>query len=321
MKRAIVVTGAAGFIGSCVVRELNNRGFDRLILVDRLGQGPKWKNLVGKSYERFLHKDEALSWLSQNALQISAVIHLGACSSTLETDADYLMKNNTQYSQALAQLAVENEWRFIYASSAATYGDGKLGFEDDESKIQNLCPLNMYGYSKHIFDLWLKKQGLLNRFVGLKFFNVFGPNEWHKGRMSSHVLKMVDQVREGRIKLFRSNDPGYSDGGQMRDFIYVKDIARMVCDLLDTSHAGLYNLGLGKPHTWNELAQATIEAMNSNAVIEYIDMPQDLIGQYQNYTCATMDKWQSVGLELPRWELKESVKDYVQNHLLTKQTW
>lgn len=321
MKRAIVLTGAAGFIGSCVVRELNNRGFDRLILVDRLGQGPKWKNLVGKSYERFLHKDEALSWLSQNALQISAVIHLGACSSTLETDADYLMKNNTQYSQALAQLAVENEWRFIYASSAATYGDGKLGFEDDESKIQNLCPLNMYGYSKHIFDLWLKKQGLLNRFVGLKFFNVFGPNEWHKGRMSSHVLKMVDQVREGRIKLFRSNDPGYSDGGQMRDFIYVKDIARMVCDLLDTSHAGLYNLGLGKPHTWNELAQATIEAMNSNAVIEYIDMPQDLIGQYQNYTCATMDKWQSVGLELPRWELKESVKDYVQNHLLTKQTW
>jgi ADP-L-glycero-D-manno-heptose 6-epimerase len=321
MKRAIVVTGAAGFIGSCVVRELNNRGFDRLILVDRLGQGPKWKNLVGKSYERFLHKDEALSWLSQNALQISAVIHLGACSSTLETDADYLMKNNTQYSQALAQLAVENEWRFIYASSAATYGDGKLGFEDDESKIQNLCPLNMYGYSKHIFDLWLKKQGLLNRFVGLKFFNVFGPNEWHKGRMSSHVLKMVDQVREGRIKLFRSNDPGYSDGGQMRDFIYVKDIARMVCDLLDTSHAGLYNLGLGKPHTWNELAQATIEAMNSNAVIEYIDMPQDLIGQYQNYTCATMDKWHSVGLELPRWELKESVKDYVQNHLLTKQTW
>jgi ADP-L-glycero-D-manno-heptose 6-epimerase len=319
MKRIIVVTGAAGFIGSCIVKELNIRGYEHLVLVDRLGTGSKWKNLVGKNYDLFLHKDEALAWMSQHASQIKAVIHMGACSSTTETDADYLMRNNTHYSQEIAQMALEHGWRFIYASSAATYGDGTLGFDDDESRLEELRPLNMYGYSKHLFDLWLKRRDLLDRFVGLKFFNVFGPNEWHKGRMSSHVLKMVDQVKEGTIRLFKSNHPDYRDGGQMRDFVYVKDIARMVCDLLETSHAGLYNLGLGRPHTWNELAEATIEAMGMKAKIEYIDMPQDLIGQYQNYTCANMDKWQREGLELPSWSLKAAVKDYVQNHQLRQQ--
>lgn len=321
MKKIIVVTGAAGFIGSCIVKELNSRGVDQLVLIDRLGQGSKWKNLVGKKFDLFVHKDDSLAWLSQHASRIKAVIHMGACSATTESDADYLMKNNTQYSQSLAQMAIENGWRFIYASSAATYGDGSLGFDDDEAQIEQLRPLNMYGFSKHLFDLWLKQRGMLDRFVGLKFFNVFGPNEWHKGRMSSHVLKMVDQVKEGRIRLFKSNDPSYEDGGQMRDFIYVKDVARMVCDLLDTPHAGLYNLGLGKPHTWNELAQATMQAMNMQATIEYIDMPQDLIGQYQNYTCARMEKWQREGLEPVKWSLNEAVKDYIQNHLLTKQTW
>lgn len=321
MRQTIVVTGAAGFIGSGVVKELNDRGYEQLVLIDRLGQGIKWKNLVGKKYDLFLHKDEGLAWMSQHADEIKAVIHMGACSATTEMDADYLMKNNTRYSQEIAKMALEHGWRFIYASSAATYGDGSLGFQDDESQLEGLHPLNMYGYSKHAFDLWLKRHHLLDRFVGLKFFNVFGPNEWHKGRMSSHVLKMVDQVKEGSIRLFKSNHPDYVNGGQMRDFIYVKDVARMVCDLLETTHAGLYNLGLGRAHSWNELAEATIEAMSMKAKIEYIDMPQDLIGQYQNYTCATMDKWKRTSLELPRWSLKEAVRDYVQQHLLLKQTW
>lgn len=323
MKRskAIVVTGAAGFIGSCVIRELNNRGFDHLILADRLGCNKKWANLVGKQFVNLLHKDQALEWIRHHADQIQAIIHLGACSSTVEDDADYLLRNNTHYSQELATLAVENGWRFIYASSAATYGDGTAGFDDKEQELEKLQPLNMYGYSKHLFDLWLKRKGWLNKVVGLKYFNVFGPNEWHKGRMASHVLKMLSQLQEGKIRLFKTTHTKYVDGGQMRDFVYVKDVARMTCDLLQVQVCGLFNIGMGRAHTWNDLAYALMRAVNKQVPVEYIDMPADLVGQYQNYTCANMQKWIDHGLESTRWDLNSAVNDYVSNHLLNSCSW
>lgn len=320
-SKAIVVTGAAGFIGSCVVKELNSRGLTNLILIDRLGQTKKWINLVGKSFAHLLHKDDGIEWIRQHSSQIGSIIHLGACSSTVEMDADYLLRNNTHYSQALAEMAMEHNWRFIYASSAATYGDGNDGFDDDIQTIEKLRPLNMYGYSKHMFDLWLKRRGWIQRCVGLKYFNVFGPNEWHKARMASHVLKTLAQVQEGHVRLFKSSHPDFTDGGQMRDFIYVKDVARMTCDLLDTTHTGLFNLGMGHAHTWNELTHAVMKALGREARIEYIDMPPDLIGQYQNYTCADMERWKATGLAMTTWSLEDSVRDYVQEHLLPHHHW
>lgn len=320
-KSTIVVTGAAGFIGSCVVKELNSRGIDNIVLIDRLGEGKKWQNLVGKSFIDLIHKDKGFGWLRENANAVKAVIHLGACSSTVESNADYLLENNTHDSIEMAKLSYKHSWRFIYASSAATYGSGKGGFDDNVEQLERLEPLNMYGYSKHLFDLWLRRNKLIDRFVGLKYFNVYGPNEWHKGRMSSHVLKMVEQVKEGRIKLFKSSDPSYADGGQMRDFIYVKDVARMTCDLLDNTHAGIFNIGFGRAHSWNDLAFAVIRALGTKATIEYIDMPSDLIGQYQNYTCANMQRWENAGLEACRYSLEEGVQDYIQNHLLPSKTW
>jgi ADP-L-glycero-D-manno-heptose 6-epimerase len=319
--QAIIITGASGFIGSCVVKELNLRGFHNLFLIDRLGSAKKWMNLVGKSFNQIIPVEESISWLSHSNENVQAILHLGACSSTTEINADYLLSNNTYFSQQLATLAYERGWRFIYASSAATYGDGKLSFQDDDSLIDQFHPLNMYGYSKHLFDLWLKRKGWLKSFVGLKYFNVYGPNEWHKGRMASHVLKMVAQVKEGRISLFKSNHPDYQDGEQARDFIYVKDAARMTCDFLQNTVAGLYNVGRGQAHTWNELAYGVMKSLNQQVPIDYIEMPKDLSLQYQNYTCACMNKWIKAGLNPPQWGLQDSLNDYIQQHLLTSNHW
>lgn len=320
----IVVTGGAGFIGSCIIRYLNEKGFDNLIVVDELGTSEKWKNLVGKRFLDVLSKHQLFDWLQGKEQAIEAFIHLGACSSTVEKDASYLLENNYRYTVKLAEYALKNEHRFIYASSAATYGNGSEGFDDEHQDLQKLHPLNMYGYSKHLFDLWAQQQGVLDKVVGLKYFNVFGPNEWHKERMASAIMHVVPTaLKEGKIRLFKSSEPAvFGDGDQKRDFIYVKDVARMTCEFLDNDFGGIYNIGTGVAETWNHLAAAIFKALNLPQNIEYIDMPKDLIGKYQNYTCANMSKTKSVLHETAQcMPLDESVKDYIQNYLLPEKRW
>jgi ADP-L-glycero-D-manno-heptose 6-epimerase len=317
-KNWIILTGGAGFIGSNVLKLLNQRGEREIVVVDELGHDDKWKNLVGKEFLEYFHKDKLFDWLPQYIHKVKAIIHLGACSSTVETNADYLMENNTEYSKKLARIALDHEIRFIYASSAATYGDGSGGFSDDHDLLETLRPLNMYGFSKHLFDLWLKREGVLDRVVGLKYFNVYGPNEYHKGRMSSAVLKMVPQLKqEGELKLFCSSDPGqFADGEQVRDFIHVKEAAEMTLQFLDNELGGIFNIGCGRAETWKSLAQGVIEGCGGKGSISFVEMPKDLIGKYQNYTCADLHKSEKHGLYLPKRSLKECVVDYVQKYIL-----
>lgn len=321
--RIIVVTGAAGFIGSAVTRHLNDLGYLHLLLVDDIEKTEKWKNLLGKKFTDFISKHHLFSWLKERAHEIGGIIHLGACSDTLETDGDYLMENNFWYSQKLCLVALEHNIRFIYASSAATYGDGSLGFSDDLDLLEELRPLNLYGFSKHLFDVWAKQHGFLTQIVGLKYFNVFGPNEDHKGHMASMVYKMLPKVRkEGVVHLFKSSEPDkFADGEQCRDFIYVKDAARLTCDFLFNNISGIFNIGRGRPTTWNELAAALFEALGKEKKIEYVDMPKDLMKQYQNYTCADMRKFLEKHGKQTTSDIKEAVRDYVQGHLLKDQRW
>ncbi len=322
---AIVITGAAGFIGSGTVRYLNDQGYTNLFLVDDIGTTDKWKNLLGKRFREIIPVQELFGWLKGKEQQITAFIHLGACSDTLENNVDYLLSNNTRYTIRLAEYALQHGQRFIYASSAATYGDGSLGFVDDHDQLHTLRPLNPYGYSKHLFDLWALEQGVIDKLVGLKYFNVFGPNENHKGRMASMVCKMVPQIKkEGVIRLFKSTDPErFPDGGQCRDFIYVKDASRMTCDFLHNQVGGILNIGAGQPSTWNRLATALFKAMDYPVNIEYIEMPADLARQYQNYTCADMTKFEQTMSHQQRaqYSLEEGVRDYVQDHLLKEEPW
>lgn len=323
-NKLIIVTGGAGFIGSSVIRHLNDKGITNIVVVDELGHSEKWKNLVGKQFLEILEKDELFSWLESKESLISAFIHLGACSSTVETNASYLLENNTKFSIRLAEYALKHNHRFIYASSAATYGDGSFGFSDDEVILNQLRPLNMYGFSKQLFDLWAKNQGVLNRIVGLKYFNVFGPNEGHKGRMASAVFHLLDAVKKnGKVQLFKSEFPDqFAHGEQKRDFIYVKDAARMTCSFLENNAGGIYNIGMGEASTWNQLAEALFKALELPANIEYVDMPHDLMGKYQNYTCADMRKTKNVLKENAKCaHLEDSVIDYVRNHLLNNKTW
>lgn len=320
----IVITGGAGFIGSGVVRHLNDRGINNIVIVDDLRKGEKWKNLVGKRIVDIISRDNFFKWLEGRESLIEAFIHLGACTSTVETDADYLTDNNYRFSQRLALYAIKNGQRFIYASSAATYGDGLDGFSDELNQMDKLKPLNMYGFSKQMFDLWLKSEGLLDQVVGLKYFNVFGPNEWHKGRMASPVQRMLTTAQqEGVVSLFQSSEPKkYADGKQERDFIYVKDVARMTCAFLENDSYGIYNIGRGSPVTWNAMAEAVFHAINKPVNIKYIPMPADLIGKYQNHTCADMRRTQSVlKKQAACMPFAESVKDYVCNHLIPGKIW
>ncbi|MFM8568547.1 MAG: ADP-glyceromanno-heptose 6-epimerase, partial [Candidatus Kapaibacterium sp.] len=254
----IVVTGGAGFIGSAYVEKLNREGVQDILIVDRLGEGGKWKNLVHKSFRAIIEKDDFLFGLEDGIFdgQIEAVVHLGACSSTTERNADYLLENNYRYSIHVAEYCMEHDVRLVYASSAATYGSGSDGYDD--TVFEPLTPLNMYGYSKHLFDLWVRRHGYESRMCGLKFFNVFGPNEYHKDSMASMVFKAYSQITAtGKVQLFRSFDEAFEDGGQKRDFVYVKD----VCDILwkiqcDSSVNGIFNLGTGEARTWNELVRS-----------------------------------------------------------------
>lgn len=323
-SKLIVVTGGAGFIGSCVIRHLNDQGIHNIIVIDELGKTEKWRNLVGKRFIDFIPRDQLFHWLQGRETLIGAFIHLGACTSTVETNASYLLENNYRFSQRLAEYALKNKHRFIYASSGATYGDGSEGFSDDHKTLDSYRPLNMYGLSKQMFDLWLKNEGLLNSVVGLKYFNVFGPNEWHKGRMASAITHIYPTAqKEGVVRLFRSSESSlYEDGEQKRDFIYVKDVARMTCAFLHNNANGIFNIGCGVAGTWNELARALFKAIDKPARIEYIPMPQDLIGKYQNYSCADMEKTRSVLKSAADCaSLEDAVIDYVRNYIMKGQTW
>ncbi|MCH9609140.1 MAG: ADP-L-glycero-D-manno-heptose-6-epimerase [Chlamydiales bacterium] len=312
----IVLTGGAGFIGSAVLKELNEQDVYNILVVDELDESDKWKNLVGKRFLDLIHKDHLFQWLEGK--EVEAFIHLGACSSTVERDSNFLLENNYRYTIRLAEYAIKRGCRFIYASSAATYGDGSKGFSDDHALLEQYEPLNMYGYSKHLVDLWMKERGYLDRVVGLKYFNVFGPNEYHKGRMASVILTMVPDLKKtGKIRLFKSSEPEkFGDGDQVRDFIYVKDAAKMTTQFLQNSVCGIFNVGMGRPQTWNTLASGVIEGVDQGGEIEYIAMPKDLLGKYQNYTCAEMKKTVDEKLYLPKTLLKESVADYVERYVL-----
>ena len=316
----ILVTGGAGFIGSAIVAELNARGVDDILIVDILGRDQRWKNLRNLRYADYMEADDFSEMVSDADLDINldAVIHMGACSDTTEADCSYLVKNNYEFSKLLAGWALEMDARFIYASSAATYGNGEKGFADDEDALDTLRPLNMYGYSKHMFDLWCRQQGLLNRFVGVKYFNVFGPNEYHKAGMRSFIIKAFEQINEtGGVKLFKSHRPDYTDGGQLRDFIYVKDAVDMTLFFLEKQDiGGIFNVGTATARNWNDLANATFAAMGIEPKIEYIDMPDILRDKYQYFTQATTDKLRAAGYEKDTTTLEAAVTDYVQNYLI-----
>jgi ADP-L-glycero-D-manno-heptose 6-epimerase len=315
----MIVTGGAGFIGSALIAALNNRQITDILVVDELGTNHKWKNLRNLAFADYVEKDDFLEMVIEGKLDspVEAVFHLGACSDTTETNASYLAKNNYEYSKLLAQWATDGDVRFIYASSAATYGDGSAGFSDDEKKIEDLSPLNMYGYSKQMFDLWARRAGLLKKVVGLKYFNVFGPNEYHKADMRSFIIKAFEQINAaGKVRLFKSYRSEYADGGQVRDFIYVKDAVDMTLFFYDNPKlSGLFNIGTGQARSWNDLVKAVFAAMGSKPDIEYIEMPDSIRNQYQYFTQADIAKLRTAGYDEPITSLEDAIKDYVQNYL------
>lgn len=322
----IIVTGGAGLIGSAVVQQLNLLGREDILIVDHLGTTGKWRNLSPLRFMDYLEKDVFERILDEGSLvhrlpggrSLDAVIHLGACSATTEPDATYLIKNNYEYSRKLALTALASDARFIYASSAATYGDGENGFIDDDDQLPLLRPMNMYGYSKQLFDLWALRQGVLDKIVGIKYFNVYGPNEQHKGEMRSLVLKAYEQIgATGKLRLFKSHRPEYGDGEQLRDFVYVKDAAAMTLHFLrNDSASGIYNVGGGTTVSWNRLARAVFSAMEKTVNIEYIDMPESIRGTYQYLTCADTSKIQAAGYTDPVTPVEEAVTDYIKNYLV-----
>ena len=314
---SIVVTGGAGFIGSCVVRTLNDKGIDDIYIVDNIACTDKWMNMRNKRYIEYIHKSQFLERLPKLD-GIEAIIHMGAQSATTERDFDYLWNNNFEYTKALWNYCAEKQISFIYASSAATYGDGSLGF-DDQIDIDKLLPLNGYGYSKQLFDLWVKHQAKAfpKQHVGLKFFNVYGPNEYFKGSMASMVFHGFNQIKQtGKIKLFKSCNPDYEDGKQLRDFVYVKDVCSVIMWMLENQHVnGLFNVGTGRARSFKALADATFRALGLESNIEYIEMPVQLREKYQYYTKAEMSKLRSVGYDKGFCDIGIGVEDYVNIYL------
>lgn len=308
----IILTGGAGFIGSCFLWKLNQEKIEDILVVDHLDNGEKWKNLVGKKFYDYMQKEDFIRAVEEGKIQKpQAVIHLGACSSTTQTDANYYIHNNFEYSKKLALWAMELGVPFIYASSAATYGDGANGY-DDNCDIDKLAPLNMYGYSKQLFDLWLLRHKYNDKVTGIKFFNVFGPNEYHKGSMKSVICKTYDDVADkGVLKLFKSYNSKYGDGDSLRDFVYIKDVVEVMWFLLNNpKNTGLFNLGTGKARSWNDIAKSMFAAVDKPVNIEYFEMPEILRGKYQYFTEATMDKIRQAGCKHKFMELEDSVKDY-----------
>lgn len=317
----ILVTGGAGFIGSVLVKELNRAGHTNIIIVDRLKESDKWKNLKELKYSDYYHADEFLSSENDDLFsELTCIFHMGACSSTTERDMDYLMKNNVYFTQSLFEIARNQDIPFIYASSAATYGDGELGYSDQHETIPNLRALNPYGYSKQLVDEWILKQKYKPKhWFGLKFFNVYGPNEGHKGEMRSLVHKAYGQILEtGKVKLFKSHREGFKDGQQLRDFVYVVDVVKAMIEMMNPKvmkHSGIYNLGSGKARSFLSLIEATFQAMDKTSNIEFIDMPPSIRNQYQYFTEADMNKFKAVFPNFKFHSLEEGVRDYVQNYL------
>ena len=318
----VLVTGGAGFIGSALVWALNRRGCDRIVVCDRLGTDARWRNLTPLRFADYVEADDLLPRLQSGALgKFDFVLHMGACSSTTETNASFLIRNNYEFTKDLAAWALGQKTRFVYASSAATYGDGSAGMDDDDSKLDRLRPLNMYGYSKQLFDLHAKQAGFLNRMVGLKYFNVFGPNEDHKGDMRSLVHKSTAQVQtEGVIRLFKSYRPDFRDGEQKRDFLYVKDAVAMTLHLAASKKAGgLFNIGCGEARTWLDLARAVFAALKRKPKIEFTEMPEAIRDKYQYFTQANLARLRAAGYTAPVTSLEDAVNDYVRNYLVPDQ--
>ncbi len=315
MKR-IIVTGGAGFIGSAIVWRLNELGHDDILIVDRLDETDKWKNLAPLRFTDYIDADDFIDDLG-DFKDTNVIFHMGACSSTTETDADYMLRNNYQYTKDLAEFAVANDIRFIYASSAATYGDGSAGMEDGTEDLNNLRPLNVYGYSKHLFDQYAERNSMFEKIVGLKYFNVFGQNENHKGDMRSLVNKAFGQIQEtGKLKLFKSANPDYGDGEFGRDFVYVKDAVEMTLHFIENKIGGLFNVGSGRMNSWNALADATFRALDRPKKVEFIEMPEHLRDKYQYHTQADLTHIRDAGYKAETTPLDEAVADYVRNYLV-----
>lgn len=320
----ILITGAAGFIGSVIVQYLNQQGVNDLLLCDHFESGDKWKNLKNLKYDSFVQVENLFDhaiWKKQGGLK--AIYHMGACSDTTELNMDYLYENNTEFTNHLLSLATQKNIPIVYASSAATYGAGEQGYSDDHKGISKLRPLNKYGYSKQLSDEWILKQKKKPRvWFGVKFFNVFGPNEYHKGKMSSVVFQSYNQIKDvGSVKLFKSHRPDYKDGEQLRDFVYVKDVVRAMVELIDAGKkkpalSGIYNLGTGEARSFYDLVKATFKSMDKKPEIQFIDMPMELRNQYQYYTQAEMNKLKKALPKFKFMKLEDAVNDYVRNHLV-----
>ena len=326
----IIVTGGAGFIGSAVVWRLNEIGRDDILIVDRMDETDKWKNLAPLKFADYIDADDFLDDIG-DFKGAEAIFHLGACSSTTERDADYMLRNNFQYTKDLADFALSNDIRFVYASSAATYGDGSNGMADGTETLDALRPLNVYGYSKHLFDQYAARNGMFDHIVGLKYFNVFGPNENHKGDMRSLVNKAFDQINEtGKLNLFKSHNPDYADGEFGRDFVYVKDAVEMTLHFMpehaltsvrasanaSNTRGGLFNVGSGRMNTWNALADAIFKALGRPRNVEFVEMPEHLRDRYQYHTLADLTRIRNAGYTAETTPLDTAVADYVQNYLV-----
>ena len=310
-----IVTGGAGFIGSAVVWRLNELGYDDILIVDRMDETDKWKNLAPLRFADYIEAVDLLDVID-DLEETGAIFHLGACSSTTETDADYMIRNNYQYTKDLAEFALANDIRFIYASSAATYGDGSAGMNDGTDDLNKLRPLNVYGYSKQLFDQYAARSGMFDHIVGLKYFNVFGPNEDHKGDMRSVVNKAFYEINAtGMLGLFKSANPDYADGEFGRDFVYVKDAVDMTIYFLENKTGGLFNVGSGRMNTWNALAAAIFKALDKPLNIQYVDMPEHLRDRYQYHTQADLTSIREAGYSGEITPLDVAVADYVRNYL------
>lgn len=315
----IVVTGAAGFIGSYIVGKLNRDGFYDIVLVDKYDDPLKFQNYQTKTYSEIIDRDLFFDWLAVNEKFVQIIIHLGARTDTVGQEPEIYQQLNLEYSQKIWNACIQYGLPLIYASSASTYGDGHLGFNDDHSLIPELQPLNLYAQSKHDFDLWALRQEKQPFFwAGLKFFNVFGPNEYHKNRMASVIFQAFNTISEtGKMNLFRSHHPDFKDGEQARDFIYVEDIARVILFFMKhRKDSGIYNVGTGKASTYLQLTKAVFNSMKLQENIGFIDTPEDLRGKYQYYTCANIEKLKSIGYHEPFMELEEGIADYVTNYLI-----